>query len=93
MGVPDDEYDCEAEIILDRLVEVHNVDDMATLVANVLRQQFGYGTTKKADGTKQTGVRCTPSPTWTRCTAPTSAAHWPPSCGLRLTTEQSKTAQ
>lgn len=60
MGVPDDEYDCEAEIILDRLVEVHNVDDMATLVANVLRQQFGYGTTEKADGTKQTGVAMYP---------------------------------
>lgn len=56
MGVPDDEYDSEAEIILDRLAEVHNVDEMAALVANVLRQQFGYGTTEEADGTKQTGV-------------------------------------
>ncbi len=44
MGAPGDEYASEAEIIMDRLAEINSASDMATLIANVFRRQFGWGT-------------------------------------------------
>lgn len=55
MRCPSDEYDCEAELIMDRLHEVTNTADMSRLVATVFRAQFGHGTTVKGDGTTSHG--------------------------------------
>lgn len=50
MGVPGDEYDGEAEYIMDRLAEATNQAEMSCLVARVFRQQFGYGHSTDAEG-------------------------------------------
>lgn len=50
MGVPGDEYDSEAEYIMDRLAEATSQAEMSCLVARVFRQQFGYGESTDAEG-------------------------------------------
>ncbi|GEM_PF-1264236 len=47
-AAPSDEYSSEAEIIMDRLAEINSASDMAVLIANVFRRQFGWGTVANA---------------------------------------------